>query len=115
MSLGSEEALYRTLYKYFKLLGTEKFIHMLSAIRETWNGDGESFSNEIIAGYGELYLMYGCILDRKRLIRKLSGISCAEIIREGKIGLAPGGKKYARIILRQYNRGLKNGGLEDRF
>ena len=106
---------YRTLFKYYKLLGTDNFIRMLSAIRETWNGDGESFSNEIVAGYGELFLMYGCLLDQKRLIRKLSSISCAEIVREGKIGLAPGGKKFARVILREYNRNLKNGGLEDRF
>lgn len=106
---------YRTLYKYYKTLGSARFVAMLSAIRETWNGDSESFSNEIVAGYGELYLLYGSVLDRNRLIRKLRAISYTEIIREGRIGNAPGGKKYARIILRQYNRGLKNGGLEDRF
>ena len=106
---------YRTMYKYYKLLGTSRFVTMMTVIRETWNGDGESFSNEIISGYGELFLLYSDMLDIKRLIKKLSGITCNEIIREGRIGLAPGGKKFARIILRQYNNGLKSRGLEDRF
>ena len=106
---------YRTLYKYFKLLDSTCFVGMMSSIREIWDGNADSFSNEIVSGFGEFFLMYGSKLDRSRLIRKLKGISFTEIIREGKIGNAPGGKKYARIILRQYNQGLKKGALEDRF
>ena len=106
---------YRTLYEYYRLLDRATFITMLSSIRSTWNGDSASFRREIISGYGELFLAYGDKLDIKRLIKKLSEISCYEIIREGRIGNAPGGKKFARIILHQYNRGLRNNALEDKF
>ena len=106
---------YRTLFRYYQELDRPMFVDMLSTIRTAWNGDAESFTFEIVSGVGEVFKMYGSRLDVRRLKRKLSDIGYSEIIRDGKIGNAPGGRKYARIILRQYNRGLRNGILEDKF
>lgn len=105
---------YSTLNKYYKMLDRNLFIDMLAIIRSTWGGDKDSFSGEIVSGVGEFLHVYGDKIDRKRLVKKLSEVSPLIIVREGKMVSAPGGKKYARVILNRYNNRAKNI-VEDRF
>ena len=96
-----------TLFKAWKTLGRERFLDMLTALREAWDGDIDSMSNQIISGMTVFYKLYYGNFKRSDLVKGLSKIAPTEIIRNGKnyTTLKNG---YTREILKNYNKGRRH-------
>lgn len=112
---------YSTIQKIFLRFkannGRDKYIDMLSAIKQAWGGIPESFVREILNGMAKFYEVYYGEFSRKELAKSLSRYAPIQIVREGK-SLISGSSTdvgYARIILRCYNTGRRTNRLEDKF
>ena len=97
-----------TLNRIYNALGPDDYRDLLSIIKDSWEGDEASFSNEILRGMYVFYATYKGQFSRKKLVSQLSKISPAVIIREGRVSSAPGDSKYARQMLAAYNRKSQN-------
>lgn len=95
-----------TLFKSYKALGAEKFLDMLTTIREAWDGDIDSTSNQIISGMTTFYKQYYGNFKRDDLANNLKRVSPAEIIRNGK-NYTTRQNGYAREITKTYNKGRR--------
>lgn len=103
-----------TLLKIYMRNPRDKYIDMLSMIRNAWQGVPDSFVREILTGVELFYSKYYGDFNTKDLSKSLSKVAPVQIVREGKsIGTAAA--NYARVILRYYNTGRTKHRLEDRL
>lgn len=97
-----------TLNRIYNAIGPDDYCELLSIIKDAWNGEAASFSNEILKGMFVFYSTYKGQFNRKRLVTQLGTVSPTVIIREGRVSSAPGASKFARQMLAAYNRKAKN-------
>lgn len=90
-----------TLFKAYNKLGYQQYVDMLTAIKEAWNGNADSLSQQIISGMTTFYATYGGNFKREDLVSSLRNTRPIDIIREGK-GIIRG-NGYAKEILKTYN------------
>lgn len=96
------------MYKIFMRTSGYDFNTILTILKEAWNGEKESLRKEIIGGLAILYLSCKSDIDTKRLATVLQKESPNAILRAGKEFTTSGSDtKYARAMLRFYNKGLK--------
>ena len=89
------------LFKAFHRLGAEAYIDMLTAIRDAWGGDPDAVCGQIISAMALFYKTYKGNFKRDDLVKSLSRVTPAAIIRQGRsIGAKNG---YTREIVKVYN------------
>ncbi|MEL7568081.1 MAG: DUF6551 family protein [Dehalobacterium sp.] len=93
-----------TAFKIFKEFNDPReYSEFLHILREAWDGDQESFRNEIMSGLHLFMKTYRGQYKAQTLVKKLSRVSPKTIIREAKVSSASGDRKYAVQILNAYN------------
>jgi len=93
-----------SLLKAYKQLGPAAYSDFLSILRAVWDGDADSLRKEVIEGLSIFRAQYDGQYNRATLIKKLRAVPPIEIIREGRVSRAGGGKKYAQVIVNIYNK-----------
>lgn len=78
---------------------------MLSCMKAAWDGLDDAFSAKMLRGMGLFFTTYGGEIDIDRLKKKLAYVRPSEIIRDASIDRSHGARKYAVLILHQYNKG----------
>ena len=101
------------LFKLYMSLDAYTFADTLSILKEIWGGIEGSFCAELLSGMGLFCATYRGQYKRSALIKRMQRKLPAEIVREGKVSLANGAKKYARVILGVYNSGTSANRLPD--
>lgn len=94
-------------YSIFTSVGREEYTTILTILKEAWDGEEYSFNAELLGGMKLFHFAYKGEYKRKILIAKLGKISPLTIIRDGKVSSEAGDAKYARQILRAYNKSLR--------
>lgn len=89
------------LFRAFHMLGAEKYIDMMTVIRDAWYGDHDAVSIQIINAMALFYKTYGGNFKREDLVSSLKRITPAEIIRKGRSTAVKNG--CAREIVARYN------------
>lgn len=102
-----------TLFRIFKNNSERDYLDILHIIKSAWGGTPESFSKEILLGVAAFHRVYRGQYKPKKLIDRLTQTSPTAIIREGKVSMATGDKKYARQILNAYNYNASKNRLPD--
>ena len=101
-------------FSIYKKLPREKYIEMLIAIRDAWDGAPDSFSREILIGMSRVYATYFGEFKTKEMSKRLSKVAPAQIVREGKgYGSLSAPVMYAKAILRVYNAGRTTHRLDE--
>jgi hypothetical protein len=96
------------VYKIFRSVAAHDFFAILDVIKQAWGGDRDSLRKEIIGGVAILYMSQKQNIDKSRAIITFSKESPNSILRAGKEFQTSGGDiKYARALLRIYNKGLR--------
>lgn len=96
-----------TLYRSYKALGAVGLADVLSIIREAWGGIRDSLNREIISSVTVFYENFHDSFNRKRLMKILKSLDPVAIVREGKSICKRADLGCARVILRAYNKNLK--------
>lgn len=102
-----------TIYTIFKKTTCSEFAEILNIIKESWNGEAESFNKEILMGTFIFYKAYKPYLNRKKIVRQFAKVSPQVIIREGKVFMSGGDKRFARQLLNAYNSKIRTGRLNE--
>lgn len=99
------------LIRAYKSIGAEAFLDMMTAIKDSWYGDIDAVSVQIISGMATFYKTYWGNIDRTQLVQSLSKVKPATIIREGKNDSS---KKngYSIAICEAYNKRLRSRKLD---
>lgn len=105
----------RKAFNIFKNTTSREYVEILTLIKNTWNGESESFNGEILGGTYIFYKIYKGEFDMKSFERQLSKVSPIFIIREGKLSQSSGDEKYAKQIYEIYNKKLRSNKLEYKF
>lgn len=95
-------------YRVYKTLGVDDYLVVLRILRDAWDGIEGGFNTELLGGMKIFHMTYKGQYNQKMLVRKLSKISPFEIIREGRVSWESSDAKYARQILRVYNKKLQS-------
>lgn len=92
-----------TLFRAYKSLGHDVFQDMMLAIKESWYGDPDAVSNQIISGMKDFYKAYYGHFKHDDLVKSLRKVQPIYIIRNGKTYTS---KKngYAFEIVKTYNK-----------
>lgn len=90
------------LFRAYKMLGSEAFLDMLTAIKEAWYGDIDAVSQQIISGMASFYKAYGGNFKREALVNALKKTTPARIIAQGK-SFTNRTNTYTREIVKAYN------------
>ena len=93
-------------YSIFTSVGQEDYATILTILKDAWGGAEGSFNTELLGGMKLFHCAYKGEYTIKNLIKKLAKVSPITIVRDGKISSEPGDAKYARQILRAYNKNL---------
>ena len=96
-----------TLIRAYKMLGSEAFLNMMTAIRDAWYGDMDAISTQILSGMATFYKTYYGFFDNQSFVDKLKKVKPAEIIREGK-NYSSRKNTYAQEICKIYNVKRRN-------
>ena len=103
-----------TLFKSYMQLGIVPFTDMLCIIRDAWGfGDYDAVSSFIIGGMTRFYRAYEGKFRSADLTKALAKVSPAAIIRNARNSTTSGSAKYAREILKVYNRNRTTRRLDD--
>lgn len=106
---------YSTAYQIYKRSGAAYLSDLLALIKDIWNGEGESFVKEIIAGMDLFICAYTGEYSRKKLVERLQRVSPVTIRRDAKAMISGGNSRYAKQILNYYNKNTSSGRLPDRI
>lgn len=106
---------YGGLYKIYRNKGAQHTLDLLTTIIEIWGGEASSLRGEIINGMDIFMTVYNLEYNRKILVSKLSRVSPISIIRDGRISPTGGNKRFAKMILAQYNKNASTNKLEDKI
>lgn len=106
---------YGSLFAIYKKSGKQHLVELLRTIVEIWGGDPVSLHKEIITGMDAFMLAYKGEYNHRTLVGKLSKVSPSVIVRDGKAIVTGGGKRFARVILAQYNKNASKNKLEDKI
>lgn len=103
------------LYKIFKSTSASEFIEILIMIKGAWNGIPESLSENILGGAALFYKTYKGEFNKNVFEKQLSKCSPTIIIREARAYSGGGDLRFAREILKAYNKGLSTKRLQDKL
>lgn len=105
------------LQKMWNKLKAEDTLKAISLIKETWNGDMNSFNKSIVAGMKEFYAIYKDEINEQTFVKQLRRIEPAKIEALGNSDMITRGDlKYAKVIWDVYNRNLReNNRLDYKF
>ena len=92
-----------TLVHIYNNMTADEYLDYLTLLKKTWGGAPESLSREILQGLFLFYKAYHGKFKPQIFVKRLSKVSPAAIIRDGKVSSSPGATKYARQILGHYN------------
>lgn len=106
---------YNAVYRIYKKDSIYSLMETLQIIIEAWNGHEDSLRKEIISGMHIFRKVYDGKYNREELVRKLTKVSAAYILREGSAFRSGGDKRFARQILNIYNRNKGGKKLEDKI
>ena len=88
------------LYRAYKMLGGEKYLRMLTAIKEAWYGDMDAISSQIITGMATVFKTYH--FDMDSFVKSMKRTTPTKIIAQGKT-YRDRTNTYSREIVKQYN------------
>lgn len=105
------------LQKMWNKLKAEDTLKTISLIKETWNGDMNSYNKSIVAGMKEFYAIYKDEINEQTFIKQLKRVEPAKIEALGNSDMITRGDlKYAKVIWDVYNRNLReNNRLDYKF
>lgn len=100
----------RTLLNLYRDLELWQFDRAIRLIKQTWDGDESSLNMYILSGTALFVKTYGEDIDEAAFVRRLKKVDPAKIVSVGKADISTNvtALKYARVILRNYNRKVKN-------
>lgn len=103
-----------TLFRAYNTLGPDAYLDMLTAIRDSWFGDMDAVSRQIITGMMAFYKNYYGNFRQEDLVTSLKRVTPAEILRNGK-SFTSRTNTYGKEILKIYNIRRKANRLEDKM
>jgi hypothetical protein len=106
---------YSTAFRIFMRHDGKHLKRVLSIILDAWDGESESFSNEIIQGIDLFLRTYGDEIKTEHLVKRLKKTTPVRLKREVKDVLVGGAKRYAIPIFNAYNKNTSNNRLEYKF
>lgn len=106
---------YSTMDKIFRRHGEIMLRTVLTTIMSAWNGDGESFNNNIMEGLCNFIDKYNGEYDEKYLVKKLSKVAPRTLINECMSRKTGGKYKTAIPFLEIYNMNSRVNRLEYKF
>lgn len=98
---------YSTIYKIFLNLSQREFVDMMKIILKSWPDSPERLSKEMLNGMYYFFAIYGDEFDKKKAVTQFSKVPVAVILQQGKAGTRGGDKRYARELVRIYNKNLR--------
>lgn len=98
---------YGTVLRIFTNVPREDFIQIIELIKQSWGGDADSFSREILSGMHMFYITYKGILSFSKAVNKFGKVSPLKIVRDGKLYPLGGVKRFASQLVAIYNKGSK--------
>lgn len=113
-SSGRAIVCHKKAFDIYMKYGESRLTELLKISLEAWGGDADGLRGEIISGMNLFITTYENECDRKVLANRLQKVSPTVIIRDGKAMVSGKDKRYARIILREYNKGTRKK-LDDKF
>lgn len=105
---------YGAAYQVFMTYGEMPYRRVISTLVDAWGGSYESLGANFIKGMA-LFLSTYPEVSTSKLSSALKKVSPQEITRESKVSSSGGVKRFARQFLRVYNKGRRNGALEDKI
>lgn len=102
-----------TLFKAYMMLGAMQYVEMLETICEAWDADPDALSSFVIGGMARFFHAYYGQFRSPDLAKALKKISPAAIIRNARNSTTSGTSKYAKEILKAYNKGRTAKRLDD--
>lgn len=108
-------ACYSTAFKIFMRHGATHLKNVLKIVLDAWDGEAESFSNEIVQGVDLFLRTYADDIRTEHLVKRLAKTTPTRLKREMKDVLTGGAKKYAIPIFNAYNKSTSSGRLEYKF
>lgn len=94
----------RQIQRLYRTLGGAEFFSLMNLIKQTWGGDVESLSAQMIGGCATFYKTYRGEFNQKTFVKKLNTVKPSAILREGRSDTsATGDLRFAKIILKKYN------------
>lgn len=106
---------YNTVLNIYRKYSVYFLMEVLQIIIDAWDRSEDSLRKEIISGMTIFCKTYEGFYKRDELVKKLSKVSAAFILREGSVVRTGGDKRYAKQILNVYNKGRASNKLEDRI
>lgn len=91
------------LFKAYKALGSEQFLRMLTAIKNSWYGDIDAVSSQIISGMATVFKTYGNNFKLEDFVGSMKKVTPGRIIAQGKT-YRDRSNTYSREIVKQYNQ-----------
>lgn len=104
---------YTCIYNIYKKTSKEDFLAILEIVRDSWNGDSESYNKEILNGMHLFYTTYKSEISKSKVVGQFSKVSPIMIIRDGKAFREGGSLRFARQLVLAYNKKLRVGKLEE--
>ena len=100
-------------FKIYKDRGHAYIVKLVKTLIEIWNGDPDSLGTQIIGGMDIFLRMYDGKIDYADLKNKLSKTTPRRIIAIGKDFVGTGDKRFAKAIVREYNKGRRTKKLDE--
>lgn len=97
-----------TLWKIYQKSSQKQFVDILESVRDIWKFNPDSLKKEILGGMYFFFSVYDGEFDIKKAKVQFSKVPANEILRDGNICARGGDKRYARVLVRIYNKGLRN-------
>ena len=102
------------IYGIFRRMPVTDFYEFLDIIRQAWGGESSSLRKEIIGGMAVLYMSQKRRLNKSHAITAFSKETTNAILRIGKeFESSKGDMKYARALLRVYNKNLRTNRINE--
>ena len=90
-------------YSIWQMLGKDDFINVLSVIKDTWNGEGLSYSAGILKGIAFIYKKYGSEIQNQKMISALKRHTPDWYIREAADMRGSLMLRFAKLFIDAYN------------
>lgn len=105
---------YGAAFDVYMTVGEIPYRRVLSTLVDARGGDKDSLTSNFIKGMN-IFLQTYPEVNTKKLATALKKVSPSVIEREARVSNTGGAKRFARQFVRTYNKGRKNGKLEDKI
>lgn len=111
---GKRLVCYSTAYSIYKKWGGDHLKEVMNLLYDTWHCNSESITREMLIAVDIFTRKYEGKYSKDTFVRKLQKISPIIIKRDAKAAITGGNGRYARELLRYYNKSNRFP-LEDKF